>query len=156
MAALSMLYTFLAGAKKVYPSFCAICSRVFLRRSFALTPPANIIELTQVFLAARLSFVARTITMECSNSKAISRRSAWLNTPRFLIFRASISRRTALLSQEKEKSKLSDSSNGMGKSQEKLPVYSLAYFATIGPPGKPSHMAFATLSKASPAASSRV
>jgi len=73
----------------------------------------------------------------------------------FSIF-LSTSRFTALFNQEKEKFKLFFSSNTFGKIQIKGFLYSFANFDIMGQPGKPSHIIFDTLSKASQAESSKV
>jgi hypothetical protein len=81
----------------------------------------------------------------------------------FLIFLSSISRFTAVFSPEKEKSSESFSRSTRGKRRGQRSgishnafLYSEASCAIFAPHGNPSHIIFATLSKHSPAASSRV
>gem|GEM_PF-3958398 len=98
-----------------------------------------------------MSFSESILIAVSSNSYAISRISL---SDR--VHRVSISRFTAVLSQEKEKSRESRSRRTTGNIPRYPFGYSLASFASFAPHGNPSHIILATLSKHSPAASSRV
>jgi hypothetical protein len=63
---------------------------------------------------------------------------------------------TALFNQEKEKFKLSFSNKTLGKIHLNSFLYSFDNLDIIGPPGNHNHIILATLSKASPAESSKV
>lgn len=102
-----------------------------------------------------MSFLTRVRITTSSNSNAICSRSSSESVPVFCI-RISISRFTAVLSQENEKSRDSFSRRTSGNIQTYSPGYIEALREIIAQPGKPSHIIFETLSKASQAASSRV
>ena len=155
MAALSWEYVFETGATKPFPSEAARSATTLRRKSLELTPPESATFGIRYRSAARKSFFERISATVRSNSNEISRRSKSERAPDSAILR-SISRLTAALSPENEKSRESFARMFVGKILRNSPECSAASFETTGHPGKPNPIDFATLSNASPAASSIV
>ena len=135
--------------------FFDFSSSRFFSFVFALTQPASTILFPPNCSWARKSFFTRVLITTSSNSKAICSRSSSESAPDFSI-RRSTSLFTAVFSQENEKSRESFSKRTSGNTHIYSPEYLEAIREIIAQPGKPSHIIFETLSKASQAASSRV
>lgn len=165
-----MQYTFFVGQRKLYHCCWALWEMSSLSLSFALTHPVSITVFTLLVSAAIISFPANTSTTASWNSYDISllsskdrsllpshgRRGTEGEVLSFFLLSTSLF--TELLSHEKLnwKSFLSSQERGKSLQDSLLGIYSAANFDIIGHPGYQSHIIFATLSKASQAASSWV